>query len=130
MSISYYTQQFTLRARSSWQKLYRNWLISFIHKSIFIITALSILLIVWKWQILPPRVPLWYSRPWGMDQLVSSSLLFLLPLGSIIWYGIDFLLAIYVTDDYLIFTQALFSTAFMVSLLSFITLAKIIFLVT
>ena len=31
------------------------------------------------WNQLPPLVPLFYSRPWGTDQLASKYLIFLIP---------------------------------------------------
>lgn len=130
MKANEYTHRFTHRMSAAWQSLRTNWLIALIHKSVLALTAISILLIIWNWRFLPPLVPLWYSRPWGADQLASPFFLFLLPLGNLLWYGVDLLLATYVTGEYLIFTQALFSTTLVVSLLSLITLVKIIFLVT
>jgi hypothetical protein len=32
------------------------------------------------WKSLPPEVPLFYSRPWGQDQLVSPYFLWTVPL--------------------------------------------------
>ncbi|MBI3385597.1 hypothetical protein HY031_00765 [Candidatus Gottesmanbacteria bacterium] len=130
MKTKEYTHEFTHRISSTWRALRTNWLIVLIHKSVLVLTSVSVILILWKWRSLPPLVPLWYSRPWGADQLTSPLFLFLLPLGNVFWYGIDFLLAAYVTSEYLIFTQALFSTTLVVSLLSLITLVKIVFLVT
>lgn len=36
------------------------------------------------WRQLPPLVPLWYSRPWGQDQLAPTWQLGILPLGGLI----------------------------------------------
>ncbi len=130
MRAAAYTNQFVHRFRLTWRVLRTNWLIVLIHKSVFFLTFVDIVLILWKWRSLPPLVPLWYSRPWGGDQLTSPLFLFLLPLGNILWYSLDVFLAAYVTSEYLIFTQALFSTTLLVSLMSLVTIAKIIFLVT
>ncbi len=110
--------------------LKKNWFISLVHKFILVLFILSIGLLLWRWRVLPPMVPLWYSRPWGADQLASPYWLFILPVASLILYGINFLVGIYVTGEYLIFTQMLFLSSLVVSLLSFVALMKILFLVT
>ena len=86
--------------------------------------------LVWRFRQLPPEVPLWFSRPWGEDQLASAYWLFLLPLSGFVWYIIDLLIGIFVTTDDLIFTQLLFLSALIVNILSFVTLIKILFLVS
>ena len=115
---------------TTWNTIKKNWLISSVHKFVIGLFILSIGLLIWRFPVLPPQVPLWFSRPWGEDQLASPYWLLLLPVSSIVWYGIDFLTGIYVTAEYLIFTQMLFLSALIVSLLSFITLIKILFLVS
>lgn len=47
---------------------------------ILLISNLLILIIfVWRWQKLPPQIPLFYNKPWGEDQLVDSWLIFIIP---------------------------------------------------
>jgi len=120
----------TARATSTWNGIKNNWLISMVHKFVLILFLLSIGLLVWRFPVLPPAVPLWFSRPWGADQLASPYWLMLLPVSGLLWYGIDLLIGIYVTTEYLIFTQMLFLSALIVNLLSFVTLIKILFLVS
>jgi hypothetical protein len=110
--------------------LQSNWLINLAHKFILILFVLSIGILLWRWQALPPKVPLWYSRPWGTDQLAAPYWLFILPVASIALYGVNILTALYVTAEYLIFTQMLFLSSFIVSILSFVALIKILFLVS
>jgi hypothetical protein len=107
-----------------------NWFIGLVHKFVLVLFLLSVGLLVWRFPILPPEVPLWFSRPWGEDQLASPYWLILLPISGILWYGIDLAITIYVTREYLIFTQMLFLSALIVNLLSFVTLIKILFLVS
>ncbi|MBI2008514.1 hypothetical protein HYS82_02550 [Candidatus Amesbacteria bacterium] len=38
---------------------------------------------------LPPQVPLWYSRPWGEEQLASPAILWSIPAVIIILGGIS-----------------------------------------
>lgn len=113
-----------------WKTVKRNWVISLVNKFVVILTLISIAAIVWRWKLLPPLVPLWYSRPWGVDELAPPIFLFLLPMTSIIVYSINVVISIYLTSEYLIFTQVLFLSSLVVSLLTCITLIKILFLVT
>ena len=118
------------RIRGSWDAIRTNWFISLTHKFILGLFFLSIAILLWRWRMLPPMVPLWYSRPWGTDQLASPYWLLVLPVSSVLLYGINFLIGMYVTAEYLIFTQMLFLSSLVVSLLSFIALVKILFLIT
>ncbi len=34
---------------------------------------------IWRFSKLPPQIPLFYSRPWGEDQLVDYWFIFILP---------------------------------------------------
>jgi len=120
----------TRRVSATWTVIRKNWFISIVHKFVIALFILSVGLLVWRFPLLPPGGPVWFSRPWGEDRLASPYWLFLLPASSIAWYGIDLLIGIYVTAEYLIFTQMLFLSSLIVSLLSFITLIKIVFLVS
>lgn len=118
------------KVKTAWNAVKTNWFISLVHKFILILFILSMGLLLWRWHMLPPMVPLWYSRPWGADQLTSPYWLLILPLASLLLYGINFLVSMYVMAEYLIFTQMLFLSSLVVSLLSFVALMKILFLVT
>ena len=120
----------TSRVRASWAAVKSNWFIGLVHKFILILFMISMGMLLWRWRMLPPMVPLWYSRPWGADQLAHPYWLFILPVASLILYGINFLVSMYVTAEYLIFTQMLFLSSLIVSVLSFIALIKILFLIT
>jgi hypothetical protein len=113
-----------------WKEIRHNWLLQLVTKFVVLFIVASIALIVWRWNRMPPLVPLWYSRPWGIDQLSSPIWLFLLPLGGLVWFFVNLIVSMYITAEYLIFTQILFISSFVVNLLSFITLVKIIFIVT
>ncbi len=107
-----------------------NWLIQTVTRLVLIMNIFSLLYILIKFPKLPPLVPLWYSRPWGADQLVSPLWLFMLPLGSMVWYLINAAISMYLTREYLIFTQMVFLSSFLVSFMSFVTLIKILSLIT
>ncbi len=114
----------------TWKTVKKNWVIQLSTKFIFFFFAASLAAIIWRWRILPPLVPLWYSRPWGAAQLAQPVWLFILPLGALCIYLINLLISIYLMSEYLIFTQILFLSSFLINLLSFIAVVKILFLVT
>lgn len=115
---------------TKWNEFSANWLVSLVNKFVLLCALVSLGVIFWRWQLLPPAVPLWYTKPWGTDQLAHPYWLFLLPIGSLLMYAINVIASVYVTADYLVFTQLLFLTSFLVSFLSLITLVQILFLIT
>lgn len=117
-------------APASWLLIRNNWLIRLVNACVLTVTFLSFALIVWRFNLLPPVVPLWYSRPWGADQLAAPVWLLLLPFGSLAIYGINTLISIYICSEYLIFVQILYLSSSLIEILSFITLFKILFIIT
>lgn len=120
---------FISKPHQEWILIRTNWLIQVSHKFVVLLAVASIIMIAAYWNMLPPLVPLWYSRPWGSDQLAPPVFLFFLPISSITLHVINLAFAMYVTTEYLVFTQSLFLSSLIVSLLSFIAVIKIIFLV-
>ena len=116
--------------RTSWNGLRANRIIMLSQRTVLLLSLLSIILLVFVWQRLPPEVPLWYSRPWGESQLANSLWLFLLPLGSVFWFMVSLLCSVYLTKNHLTFTQILFLSTVVTSMLSCITLVQIVFLIT
>lgn len=78
---------------------------------------------------LPPEVPLYYSKPWGTDQLTSPFFLFLLPIGSLLWYFLTLLFITITMHQYRIFAQLMLTFTFLVSTLSALTILNILFLI-
>lgn len=112
------------------QQIQRNWVVRTVNRSIIAVTAASLLFIVFYWRGLPPSVPLWYSLPWGADQLASPYWLFLLPLGSALILTTNTLVSVYVLSEYLLFVQLSYLGSLVVSLLSFVTLVKILTIIS
>lgn len=115
---------------AAWKIVKTNWLIQLANKLIVFFVIASIVVIIWRWGRVPPTVPLWYSRAWGTDQMAKPIWLFILPIGGLLLYFINLLVSIYITAEYLIFTQILFLTSLLVNFLSFIAIIKILFLIT
>lgn len=114
----------------AWSHVKNNWLIRTAGRIVIALNLASLTSIIMMWGKLPPAVPLWYSRPWGTDQLASPLALFILPVGSILVYLINLVLAIFFISEYLVFIQMMFLTSLLVSFLSCIAIMKIVFLIT
>lgn len=113
-----------------WRGLSNNWIMALANKFVVIFFILGMILIVSRWTSLPPQLPLWYAKPWGDDQLAWRGWIFILPVGALLIYLVNLILSVYLAAEYLIFAQILALTSLVVSLMSLIALAKIIFLVT
>lgn len=92
--------------------------------------VLPTLLLVWKGDLLPPLAPLFYSRPWGQEQLAPSFYLFLLPLLSLVVFLLNqFMTKFLISKEeiFLILTVNSFSLLF--SVLNTVAIFKIVFLI-
>lgn len=87
-------------------------------------------IILWQLPGLPPQVPLYYSRPWGSEQLAHPLFLFLLPASTMFWYVISILLIHIQTYQYRVFAQLLLTAQTVMSLGMLYILIRIILLVT
>jgi len=91
-----------------------------------IIWLIEVLLVIITWTFLPPQLPLFYSRPWGEEQLVHPANLFILPsLGLLIFFVNLFVLSFVPKGEKLI-NQILISLILVFNFLSLITLIQII----
>lgn len=88
----------------------------------------SFILLLFSWFKLPPETPLFYSLPWGEEQLASPFLLWLLPGSSLVTILINLIFASYFSSDQLL-TRALMVTASLYSILATIILFRIISLI-
>lgn len=113
-----------------WRELLRDKLVRLASIGVFVLTLVSIVLIIISWQRLPPLVPLWYSRAWGTDQLAESAYLFILPVGILTWYVITSLIAYKFTRAFTVFLHVLFLSCFLVAIMSTITLINIILVIS
>ncbi len=113
-----------------WREHHRNWVISSSSIGTACALALSLGFLAWRAAMLPPQVPLWYSRPWGTDQLSSPVWLLILPAATVLCYIINTLVATYVTVEYLVFSQILYISSLVVAILSVVSLVNILFLIS
>lgn len=107
-----------------------NWVVTLSRKIVLLAIVVSWALFLWKYPTLPPLVPLWYGKPWGMDRLAHPLWLMLLPGGSFVVLMTNIIAEKVLSRDMLVFTQILALSTLLVSVLSLVTLTKILFLVS
>lgn len=101
-------------------------LVGYVYAS-FVLITLSATVIAATLSNLPPVIPLFFGRPAGAGQLVPTFGLFIAPGAALIITLLNTILAIYLTDNFL--KKILAVSSFFISLLSVITIIKIILLV-
>lgn len=92
--------------------------------------GLSLVIIGLKLTKLPPEIPLFFSRPYGAERLATSWWLGILPLISIVVQAISMRFAGSIMEEDELLAQILVMSGALVSLMSFYTLLRIIWLVT
>lgn len=88
----------------------------------------SFLLLLILWGRIPNQVPLFYSLPWGEEQLTPPLGLFLLPAGSVLVLTLNLLMTKILKGTGLLFSLTTWSTT-LFCFLAFYTLLRIIILV-
>ena len=95
-----------------------------------VLMSIQFVILVAKWPSLPSEVPLFYSRPWGEDQLVSPLWLLVLPISSVVCFIINGVFARIVFGRETLLSTLLLWSIVLMALLATIGLSKIIFLVS
>lgn len=108
-----------------WQEKINNiifrWTVSFI--------IIQISYLVYTLNALPPKIPLYYSLPWGESRLASFTSLFLLPLYSIIILFINSFLAMIYSKKIKVISQLLMLFSLIFTIFATIALFKSVGLV-
>lgn len=82
-----------------------------------------------SWRFLPPEVPIFYSNPWGREQLAPPYFLVLPIFLSFLFWGVNIFLAEKVFYQYSFVKTLLFAGSGLVFLLSAIATLRIIILI-
>lgn len=106
-----------------WEKLP---LKSCVYASFGVSLFLALVILLFQ-KALPPQVPLFYGEPVGEGQLVGSAYLLVAPLFAFAITLLNSFIASKIDDDFT--KKFLIVSAFFVSILIFITLTKVFFLV-
>ena len=91
--------------------------------------ACQIFLILAVWQFLPPEIPLFYSRPWGKDQLVPFPAILILPATGLIVFFANLVIARLAAKEEVLVKQMSAIASFVFSSLIMIALIQIIRLI-
>lgn len=93
------------------------------------IMGISFIILAITFKRLPPSIPLYYSLPWGEEQLAKPSDLFIIPFSIMIIFLLNLILSMVFLkrDNFLI--QFLMWSSCLIALGGLITLTKIILLV-
>ena len=95
----------------------------------FILILVQALIILFSLSFLPSQVPLFYSRPWGEEQLAHPPYLFILPLANLVIFILNSILLSFIGKKELLIRQILIICILLFNFLSLITLIQIIRLV-
>lgn len=98
---------------------------TFTQTSLFLLIV-QILIIVSVWRFLPPEIPLFYSRPWGKDQLVNYPGIIILPAICLIVFFANTIVAQLATKEEALVKKMLAAASLVFSLLILISLVQII----
>ena len=109
-----------------WQRTLNS---QFFRYSLFLL-FFQIILIIWFYHSLPPKIPIFFSRPWGEPWLSSPASIFILPLFSLLTLLINYFLALYFYIKKILLSELLVIFGFIISLFSTISLLQIISLAT
>lgn len=93
------------------------------------ILLFSLALLIFTWSKLPPQLPLFYSLPWGEEQLGQPILLLVPPIGCLLWGALNFFLAVFCFKQQPLASKILVWSTVILTFLSSLTLVKIIFLI-
>lgn len=86
--------------------------------------------LVWGLRLLPPKVPLWYSKPWGEERL-ASPLFLLLPIATAIAvYCINRAVIAKSAHNHPMFARVLSLTSVLISVLSAVIVIRIVTLIS
>jgi len=94
-----------------------------------LILAASLIFTLLKFTNLPPKIPLFYSKPWGQDRLVGKGLVWLLPAILFLLILVNTILAKVLAPKIIFLAQIISIALSILAFLIFFTLARIIFLV-
>lgn len=106
----------------------KDWSVSVLIVSTLILFATTIFLLfsLFSFRNLPPQIPLFYSKPWGQDQLAAPAFLFIPLLIALVFVSINQVLSSWLKNPFV--AKLFLLGASLASLLASITIIRILFL--
>lgn len=96
----------------------------------FLLLLAQLVILTFFWKKLPPQVPLFYSRPWGEEQLINPIGLLILPATSLLITVANSAGASLIPGNEKLASQLLVIFATVFNFLCLVTLFKIVTLVS
>ena len=97
---------------------------------IFFLIIISLLgqsaLLLITWGQLPPVVPIFYSKPWGDLMLAAPIYLWLLPGVTLIFFILNYFIAIYILREYYFLNRVLIAFTALIAISTLYDLSRII----
>ncbi len=93
-------------------------------------TVINVSALALGWRLLPPKIPLWYSKPWGEERLASPFFLTVPILTAIIVYVVNHGMVAKTAKDHPMFARVLSLTSLLISIVSTIIVVRIITLIS
>ncbi|MBI5018786.1 hypothetical protein HZB58_00755 [Candidatus Gottesmanbacteria bacterium] len=88
------------------------------------------IVLAWNWRLLPPEIPLWYSKPWGEERLVSPFFLAIPILTAFAVYAVNHSMVTRTARDHPMFARVLSLSSLLISILSAIIVIRIVTLIS
>ena len=120
---------FLLKNKQVFNQLSHYWIFSIANKIVLLACVMDTGLIFWKWNLIPPQIPLWYYKAWGAERLADKAILFIFPISIFSWHLINTIVSINILSEHRIFVQILLFTSAFIATLCTISIIKIIFMV-
>src|SRR3989344_3477940 len=104
-----FTQRYTRFVKDTPQRL--------LFRGILMIFILILGFLFFWWNQLPPQLPLFYSLPWGSDQLGTPLMLLEYILGSGVLFLINTIIAMYLVENEPFFSRMIFGAGVGIAIL-------------
>ena len=109
----------------------------FKHPKTVILLKISLIIVGFSWilygifyQFMPPQVPLFFSRPWGQNQLISKNTFIVLPASLTLLFLINTRFASFLLKRDTLMAVLLLSAYVMCASIGFITIVRLMILLT
>src|SRR5688572_26854683 len=94
-----------------------------------VLIIIETLIVLFTYNLLPPLVPFFNSKPWGEERLASSGIIFALPPLLFTIFMVNNLLSAYYYSKNTLVSRILSFTSLLVTILTGIAIVQIVFLV-
>jgi hypothetical protein len=107
----------------------------FKHPKTVLLLKISLIIVGFSWilyaifyQFMPPAIPLFFSRPWGQNQLIAKNMFIILPASITLLFLINTRLASFLLKRDLLMAIVLLSAYVTCALIGFISIVRLMIL--